>query len=143
MEENSVPYRLVVDGQSIRRLDDILRLGLQPENVVKSLLLRYRHGAVVASIPMDRKLNVDKISELLGSGIGFLSRNEVQLYGYEPGAIPPIYHRNVGLYILDRSLLDHTKVYSGSGEPEKLIEIDPVNIIKKSNKPIIIDAISD
>jgi len=143
LEENGVPYNVVVNGSSIRRLEDILKLGLYPEKVVKSLLLKYRDGALVASIPMNRRLKISEISGLLRSSMGFVSRDEVPNYGYEAGAVPPIHHRNVTMYLLDRSFLNYSTVYSGSGDPQKLIEIDPSYIVKNSNKTIIIDNISE
>jgi len=143
LDRSGVLYNVVVNGYSIRRLEDVLKLGLCPERVVKSLLIRDRRGVLVASIPMSRKLNVTLVSELLGSGIGFVSRNEVSNYGYEAGAVPPVYHRNVRMYLLDRLLFSYPSVFSGSGDPQKLIEIAPTYIVKSSDKPIIIDNISD
>ncbi len=114
---------------------------LAPERVVKSLILKSGRDIVVASIPMNSRLNLDKVRFALGSGAGFVSRSEIPNYGYEVGAVPPIYHRGVDTYLLDRRLAVHRKVLSGSGYTDKLIELKFEDIVRLSN-PIISD-ISD
>lgn len=128
----------MVNGNSIKTLDDILRLGLVPERVVKSLILKSRNGALVASIPMSNRLNIEKVRNALGIGIGFASPSEVPNYGYQVGTVPPLYHKNIGMYLLDRRLTAYHRILSGSGYTDKLIELNVEDIVKLSN-PLIAD----
>lgn len=141
LDGQNVYYDIVVDGSNIRDLNAVLRLGLPPERVVKSLILKSRHGVLVASIPMNSRLDIEKVRSVLGSGVGFANPSEISDYGYEIGAVPPLYHRGIGMYLLDKRLATYPKVLSGSGHTDKLIELNVEDIIRLS-RPKIVD-ISD
>ena len=141
LTERGVQYDVIVNGTSIKTLDDILRLQLAPERVVKSLLLKSKYGTLVASIPMSGRLNIGKVRGILGTGVGFAGASEIPNYGYEVGAVPPMYHRDVSMYLFDKKLTNYPRVLSGSGYTDKLIELNVEDIVKLS-RPKICD-ISD
>lgn len=145
LEDSGIWHRTIKYGQSIRTREDINRLNLPLERVVKSLIFKDCNGAIIVSIPMNCELNSEKLRRLLGTDFVFVPHRDIPLYGgYEAGTLPPIYHRRrnpITRYRLDERFLIYGTVLTGSGLPDRLIELKVEDIIRLS-KPDVHD-ISD
>jgi prolyl-tRNA editing enzyme YbaK/EbsC (Cys-tRNA(Pro) deacylase) len=111
LERAGVTYR--TDNRIIETYDDLLKSGIPPERFMTSIVL---------SDDNNREATV------LLPAKGDLTLSLKYLDAFDKPSI-----------IMDRSLIGYASVYFVSGEPERLIELDPSDIIKNCNEPIVID----
>lgn len=114
-------------------------LGCEPENIVKSLVVTDREGAYyLVLLQGDRKIKTGKLKKLLMvKDVKLASPSEVkEKTGYKVGDVPPI---NTNLpVIVDELVLAQKKVYTGGGQPQRLLEIT-IDEIMDSTHPLVAD----
>jgi Cys-tRNA(Pro) deacylase len=113
-------------------------IGLSPDQMLKTLLVRNGNKFVLVLIPVSHKLNFPKLKQLLGCEFSMASSEEVyKITGYEIGTVSPFCMKiNIPIY-LEKSALVQLKVGVGSGvkgteivlDPKKLQEILMANVV--------------
>ncbi|MBI2543042.1 MAG: YbaK/EbsC family protein [Candidatus Aenigmarchaeota archaeon] len=158
LDKNNIWYDVVVDGKKIENEHDIVNLGLPLGRVAKSLVLvcgKYSGSekGLLTIIPSNRKLDYKKVRERLKGYVNYhapcghssyisddirpATPVEVLEYsGYPVGSVPPINHRDIHTHMLDRKLMEFKTVLTGSGFPDKLIELKIEDIIRLCNPDI-------
>lgn len=160
LEDNHVWYNVIIDGEQVETGQDIVRLGLPLDRVAKSLVFVCESSSrkelgLLAILPSNRRFSYRRVRERLQGYAGYhapcghswyLTGNvrvatpeEVLEYsGYPVGAVPTLYHQNISIRFLDRTLTRFKRVLTGSGLPDKLIELNVEDIIRLC-KPDIYD----
>jgi Cys-tRNA(Pro) deacylase len=93
LERKGVPFEASVHQQTYRTIDEARALGIDADEVVKTLLLDTRSGHAVAVIPGDRRLDMRFVERAVGDRRARLAtEEEIQrdLPDYELGCLPPL-----------------------------------------------------
>ena len=115
----AIPYTLHEHAGPVHSLEQAAReRGLQPGQVVRSLVFRTESGSfVMLLIPGQGRASWPKLRQALGvSRVTTASRDELlRVTGYEPGAVSPFGLPHPLRLMADRGLLEHEMVSIGAG----------------------------
>ena len=143
-------WREVVDGVEVEvmEFDDTVesvekasRLsGYPPQMIAKTLLLRVGNDYVVAIVRGDKRVDLNKASQILGSRTRLASPDEVrQVLGFEVGAVTPI-SPSIKRFrvVLDPTILGNEYIVCGGGALNRLYRVRVQGLLNYL-KPQVID----
>ena len=109
-------------------------IGCRLEEIVKSILFVVGGAHVLALVPGDRRADEAKVAEAAGGGETRVAyaREVVAATGFEPGAVAPFPLRAVDLVLLERTVLQHPKVWIGAGSPSHMAGLSPSELQRLS-----------
>ena len=140
LDARNIPYETIRHSQVFSSIDEAKALGIEADEVGKSLVVRQTHEGNLALvvIPGGHKLSSKKIQKLFGSKHARLateSELEQDLPQFELGAVPPLSGLvNIPVYI-DRRLVDHDTILFNAGshtESVKMTIHDFINVADAS-----------
>jgi Cys-tRNA(Pro) deacylase len=101
--------------------------GCKLEQIVKSLVLVCDGAYVLALVPGDRRVEQRKVARLLGARDARIARADevVEATGFEPGGVAPFPRRDVVAALMERTLLQHKRVWVGAGTPTHMARLAP------------------
>jgi Cys-tRNA(Pro) deacylase len=107
-------------------------LGLNLDEVIKSVIFMAKDQPVLLILPGDRKASYKKVKEVLGvSKLRLASSREVTgLTGYVLGATPPLAHQTNLHTLIDQSVFSKDVLYTGGGEINALLKIRPQDLVR-------------
>lgn len=102
-------------------------IGVQPAQIVKSLIFMIDDRPVIALVSGDRRLDEAKLAAAAG---GLRCRrpgaDEVRLTtGFPVGGVPPFGHIVALPAFIDETLLQHGEVWAAAGTPHVNFPVDP------------------
>jgi Cys-tRNA(Pro) deacylase len=106
-------------------------LGVQTDQIIKSLLFQGRDGeTVVAIVRGTAKVDRRKLSRATGIRKPRLASPQtvLELTGYEAGGTPPIGYRHELAVVMDDGVFDKSVVFGGGGEIDVMLRISPETI---------------
>ncbi|RLT88548.1 MAG: HDOD domain-containing protein [Ketobacter sp. GenoA1] len=106
-------------------------MGIGPEQTAVPIVLRTQKQAfLMAVVPLDHSLDLDRLSGLLRREFLYLDEAEVSAWflDSEPGAEPPIAEPYELPCIVDRSLFEQPRVFMRAGSHRALISMDNANL---------------
>jgi prolyl-tRNA editing enzyme YbaK/EbsC (Cys-tRNA(Pro) deacylase) len=106
--------------------------GVDPSQIVKSLVFVCDGRPVVAMIPGDRRADRDKIARAVGAGNARVAKPEevVSATGFAPGGVAPFPLPEATAVLLDRSLLVHEAVWVGAGSDNHMARLVPAELLR-------------
>ena len=116
-------------------------VGVQPDQIVKSLLFLVKDKAVLAVTCgvlrvekriLARKYDVGRKKIELADAATVLAT-----IGYPVGTVPPFGHRTPIPTLLDQRVLDHDEVYAGGGGENALVRVNSSEIQKYSEAEVL------
>ena len=119
LDELGIPYQIHIHERPLRSLEQAAEeRGLEPDQIVRSLLFRLEDGVfVLVLMPGGKKVNWAKLRRHLGvSRMTTATSEEVQeVTGYETGAVSP-FGLPLRLRLLaDRRIMIHDEISIGAG----------------------------
>jgi Cys-tRNA(Pro) deacylase len=128
LNELGVDFTFHVHQNPVRSLQQAAQeRGLQPDQVVRSLLFRLEDGSfVLVLVSGPDKVDWAQLRQYLGvSRMTTASADEVEeVTGYEPGAVSPFGLRRPLRILADRGIVRHDRISLGAGIPDAGIELD-------------------
>ena len=117
--------------------------GVEPAQIVKSLVFVCDGRPVVALVPGDRRADEGKIAVAAGAGEARVAkRDEVQAFtGFAAGAVAPFPLPKVGQVLMDRTLLTHEHVWVGAGSPSHMARLHPADVARLADARLV-DAVA-
>jgi len=114
-------------------------LGLEPHQIVKSVLFRADGKPVMVMIPGDSMVDYSKLkAELKASRLRLLNADEVrQITGYLIGCTPPVALKTDIPRYIDLHALREDVVYTGGGEPEMILKIRSYDLVRAADAEIV------
>ncbi len=107
-------------------LDAASAIGCDVSQIAKSLVLSTGDGCVVALTAGHNKVDLDKLSDLIGSPARMANAEEARLAtGYAIGGTPPFGYVTQLLTYMDPALLSHDTIYAAAGRPDTCFPIGP------------------
>jgi Cys-tRNA(Pro) deacylase len=106
--------------------------GVDPSQIVKSLVFVCDGRPVVAMVPGDRRADRDKIARAVGAGKARVAKPEevVAATGFAPGGVAPFPLPEATTVLLDRSLLVHDAVWVGAGSENHMARLVPAELLR-------------
>jgi prolyl-tRNA editing enzyme YbaK/EbsC (Cys-tRNA(Pro) deacylase) len=103
--------------------------------IVKSIVVVCDGKAVVALVPGDRRVDLEKVARAAGAAEARIARgSEVEeATGFAPGAVAPFPLPNVDRVLIDLNLLGHDLVWVGAGSPVHMAAINPGVLVRLSH----------
>lgn len=116
-------------------------VGTSPDKVIKSLIFLVDGNPVLVIASGIQKVDRRTIAKHFEVGrkkVKLADADTVQtVTGFVVGAVPPIGHLTPLTVVIDEQVLGHDLVYGGGGGIDKLLEIDPKEILNYTNATAI------
>ena len=114
-------------------------LGLQPHQLIKSVLFFAAGSPVMVMIPGDRMVDYAKLKSELGvSRLRLINADEVrQLTGYLVGCTPPVALKTEMPKYIDLHALREDVVYTGGGEPNMILKIRSYDLVRATDAEVV------
>ncbi|HEX6261857.1 MAG TPA: YbaK/EbsC family protein, partial [Actinomycetota bacterium] len=120
-----VSYEVMTHERTYTSIEEARALGLEADEVAKTLLLDLESGHAAAVIPASRRLDMHLVKEAVGDRhVRLASEDEIErdLGGFELGSIPPIPSLlGVPVYV-DPDLLAHETIVFASGTQTETVQ---------------------
>ena len=140
LDGHNVNYQLrIVDGPTMTAPDAATRLRVPLETIIKSILfIDEKQDPVLAILTGDGRVDTKRLSSVAGVPKIKIATPEItkMLAGYEVGVMPPLGHKKRLMTVVDRKVMNFSRVYGGSGTMEALVEIDPQEIVRLTSAKV-------
>ena len=133
LQVKEIPHEIFLINSPTRTAEKTAAvLGLQLEEVIKSVVFVANSKPVLVILPGDRRASYKKLKNALGaSKLKLASGQEVtDLTGYVLGATPPLAHQTDLSTVVDQSVMDKGVLYTGGGEVNALLKIRPQDLVR-------------
>jgi len=109
-------------------------VGCSLDQIVKSIVFVADRSFVLALVPGDRRADSDKVAAAIGAPAVRVARPEEVLTatGFEVGGVAPFPSRGIQSVLLDRTLLQHGRVWIGAGSPTHMAALAPSDLQRLS-----------
>ncbi|MFP3237196.1 MAG: YbaK/EbsC family protein [Vulcanisaeta sp.] len=137
-----VPVEILEFEHGVETVERAARESGEPvSRIVKTILLRVGDEYAVAIVRGDRRIDLKRLSHLLGRGVVMARAREVrQVLGVEVGAVTPLSERVKSLrVVMDPAILENDYVLCGGGSRNTLIKVRTEDLVQLL-KPTFIDA---
>jgi len=128
LESEGVEYELLPHGHTESALAEAHELGLDPNDVAKTVVVETPEGYARAVVPASERLDLRKLSDLLGLG-----RKKVQLASEEAlardypefdlGAVPPMGGSRREPVVIDRRIAERETVVLEAGSHDESVRL--------------------
>ena len=119
-----VAFEAVPHDKAFTSIDEARALGVEADEVVKTLLLDSTDGHVLAVIPGDRRLDMKLVEEVVGDKHAHLATEQEilrDLPGLELGSLPPLGGLLHAHAYVDPEVVKHeTVVFAGGAQTESI-----------------------
>lgn len=136
LDEAGVQYELLPHAHTESATDEAKALGVSPEDVAKTLVVKAADGYIRAVLPASERLDFHKLADACG-----LERKQVDLaseddlrsdYADFPlGAVPPVGGRSDRV-VVDRRVADRDSVVIEAGTHEESLRLASDDLVKAS-----------
>jgi prolyl-tRNA editing enzyme YbaK/EbsC (Cys-tRNA(Pro) deacylase) len=102
-------------------------IGCSLDQIVKSIVFVAGRSYVVALVPGDRRADAESVANAADvPEVRVATAQEVvDATGFEPGAVSPFPLPRVHAVLMERTLLQHAKVWFGAGTPAHMAALAP------------------
>ena len=102
-------------------------VGCRLEQIVKSLVFVCDEAYVLAMVPGDRRADERRVGEAAGAEAVRVARagEVVEATGFEPGGVAPFPLAAIEDVFIERTLLQHGRVWIGAGSPAHMAGLAP------------------
>lgn len=130
LKQLKLPYNVVDLGQEAFTVSDVVRAGIDQDEVVKTLIVRFGLNKFVAlALRGDDRVDFKKVRRLLGSKPELARPAEVlKVTGVPIGAVCPVLV-GIPLYF-DKRVMDLKNVHMGSGDLMHGLEMKLSDLLK-------------
>jgi Ala-tRNA(Pro) deacylase len=139
LDESGVDYELLPHPRTETANAEARALGLDPQEVAKTLVLSTPGGYVRAVLPASERIDLSKVREIEGGkGIHLASEEDLQrdYPGFDLGAVPPF--GGAGDRVLvDAKLARQETVVLEAGSHEQSIRIQTADLLKLTQAEIV------
>ncbi len=104
-----------------------IAVGCSLDQIVKSLVFVCDDAFVLAMVPGDRRADESRLAVATGAGEVRVAhaREVVEATGFEPGGVAPFPLVAVEDVLIERTLLQHARVWIGAGSPAHMAGLAP------------------
>ncbi len=127
-------WRLIDTGGPTTSVADAAeRLGVDPGNIVKTLVLVDGDKTYAVIVPGPARLSLEKLARVVGGKPRMAKPREVvERTGYRVGGVPPVALPDNVVLVVDERVLRLEKVYGGGGKDGVLLEFNPSELVREA-----------
>jgi Ala-tRNA(Pro) deacylase len=134
LDRSGVSYERLPHAHTESALAEAEALGVAPEDVAKTLIVKTAAGNVRAVVPASRRLDLRKLRELVGGSkkqLHLLSEDELnETYGdFELGAAPPFGGPEGDRVVVDRRVAGRESVVLEAGSHDESVRMKAADLI--------------
>jgi len=121
-----------LSGGTTTATDAAKAAGCELSQIVKSLVLLCDGTPVLALVPGDRRLDVEKVRRAAGAATARLATAaEVEgATGFAPGSVAPFPLPGIERVLIERMLLAHAAVWAGGGSSSHMVRLQPAELVR-------------
>ncbi|UCH52250.1 MAG: YbaK/EbsC family protein [Pseudomonadota bacterium] len=123
LQQRVVPYAVVPHPHAETSRDSAKSAHIPPERLAKAVVLADAKGFVMAVVPADRHVGVDRLSQRLGRQLKLVDESRIApiFKDCDVGAIPPLGMAYGMETVVDDSLVGQPEIYFEAGDHEDLV----------------------
>jgi Ala-tRNA(Pro) deacylase len=134
LEEAGIDFDVLEHAHTERAADEAAALGIEPEEVAKTLVLVAPSGNVRAVLAASERIDVRKVAAVLGVGGKkvHLANEDVLAHGYpdfELGAVPP-FGGPEDQVVVDERLAERDTVVLEAGTHERSVRLKAADLVR-------------
>jgi Ala-tRNA(Pro) deacylase len=141
LDESGVDYELLPHPRTETANAEARALGLDPQEVAKTLVLSTPGGYVRAVLPASERIDLSKVREQIEGGkrIHLASEEDLQrdYPGFDLGAVPPFGGGAGDRVLVDAKLARQETVVLEAGSHEQSIRIQTADLLKLTQADIV------
>ncbi len=105
-------------------------IGCDLDQIVKSIVFVCEGAHILALVPGNRRADEVKVATAAGvTAVRIATPDEVlTATGFEPGAVAPFPQRAIWKAFMDRTVLQHKKVWIGAGSSAHMAALAPIDL---------------
>jgi Ala-tRNA(Pro) deacylase len=126
LERHGIPYDVISHPHSLRSGDTAKAAAVAPAEIAKPVILADDQGYVMAVVPGDDHVDVDRLSHLLGRRLRLVNEGTLAhlFTDCELGAIPPLGPAYGLATVVADHVLDAAHVCFVAGDHDELVRVD-------------------
>ena len=141
LDEAGVDFDVLEHAHTERAADEAAALGVAPEEVAKTLVLATPEGNVRAVVPASERLDLHKVSGLLGVGSKkvHLASEDTLARDYpefDLGAVPPFGGAHGDQVIVDTRLAERDSVVLEAGSHEQSLRMKADDLVRLTSAQV-------
>jgi Ala-tRNA(Pro) deacylase len=128
LEKQGIRFELLPHPPTTNALAEAEVLDLEPDEVVKAVVLDVTTGHAIAVLPASRRIDLDLLREALGERDARLASEEEiarDFPEFELGAMPPLPSMLHVPLVIDPSVLDHAAITFAAGITRGSVRTSP------------------
>ncbi len=143
LDDAGVKYELLPHAHTESALAEAEALGVSPDDVAKTLVVKTADGYVRAVLPASARLDLGKVRAIQGGGGG---RHTVHLASeddlrrdypeFELGAVPPVGGSRRDPVVVDLQLADRESVVIEAGSHDESLRLAPTDLVHVSGASV-------
>ena len=121
-----------LDAGTATAADAAKAAGCTLDQIVKSIVVICDGRPVLALVPGDRRVDLEKVAAAAGADDARIARaaEVVEATGFEPGAVAPFPLPSVAEVLIDHGLLGHDVVWIGAGSTMHIAALSPTDLAR-------------
>jgi Ala-tRNA(Pro) deacylase len=140
LAEQGVPIDLLPHEHSETAGAEARALGVTPDQVAKTVVIRTATGYVRVVVPASERVDLQKVRGLLGGNGDTRLATESELAAaypeFELGAVPPLGGPSGDTVLVDETLTDHDRVVFEAGTHDESIRMETKDLLKLTDARI-------
>ena len=131
IRSQGLDWKIHIFEEPARTVEEAARLlGVGRESVLKTLVLVDGGKTYAVVLRGDTRLDWGKLRRVVGGSPRLAGRREVlERTGYRAGGVPPVALPQGVEVLVDRRVLELRVAYAGGGDPEALLELEPLRLV--------------
>ncbi len=115
-----------------------LAIGCKLSQIAKSIVFRNDDEVVIVICNGADRVNTEALEKITGLKLEKAEANWIKdKTGYSIGGIPPFGHKTKCKIFFDKKLLEHDIVWPAAGHPNKVLRIEPRELLEKSGAEVV------
>jgi len=146
LEKRGIAFEVVPHGKAFTSIEEAAALGIEADEVVKTVLVDAEQGRFLAVVPGDRRLEMKLVEAVVGDKHAHLAKEEELEAVYpefELGSLPPLGGLLRAHAYVDPDVIRHeTVVFAGGSQTESikartedLFREEPVTVARLTRTP--------
>ncbi len=132
LQRVGISYEVIPHARTMSAVEEAATLGLSPEIVAKTVVLRSADGFVRAVVPASHKLDLEKVRTVLGQKQVDLATEAMLASTYpefELGAVPPFGGGRHDPLLVDIRICAHTSVVLEAGRHDRSARVAVCDVL--------------
>jgi len=127
LEDRGIRFEVLPHAKANSAMGEALTLGVDPDEVVKAIVLDTEDGHALALVPASMKVDLDLLREALGDrNVKLATEDEIShdFPEFDLGAMPPLPSLLHVPVVIDPGVLSHRKITFAAGTQRESIRTD-------------------